>query len=93
MREFYHNAALDNTFYECEDIQFRCQAFESKLPVTTYHLYHNGALIINGSRNGSFTLRQIRLKDQGQYSCVPENEFEMGWNSSIEIEVLGKILS
>ena len=32
----------------------------------------------------------VRLKDQGD-SCVPKNEVEMGWNSSIEIKVIGKI--
>ena len=75
VREFFQTGALDNTIYECEDIQFICQSFESKLPVIMYNVYHNGTLI-NGNRTGSFTIRQVRLKDQGQYSCVPKNEVE-----------------
>ena len=90
MREFFQIGALDNTTYECDDIQLICEALESKPPVIMFHLYHNGTLV-NSSQTGSFTIRQVRLMDQGQYSCVPDNEVEMGWNSSIEIKVLGKI--
>lgn len=91
MKSFFNTASLDGTIYQCEEIQFTCEAFgNAEPPVKTFDFYHNGRLIVRRSKTGNFIIREVQKKDEGRYCCIPENKYGFGLNSSLDLKVIGK---
>lgn len=74
-----------NTTMLCDStVMLKC-GVDANPGAHTYNLYFNGDFIGNSS-SGVFS---ISVKEDGEYTCVPENTVGKGSNASVSITAVG----